>query len=627
MSELRALTKDELDFLTDFLKPFPGLPLTISKSMVKRKKYELIQQLQDVQVYPEILPELKKQLELDYLRAQVDPGKSVGALASTSIGERNTQGSLSSFHTAGQQKMNLLLGVPRLQEIVNVTRDIKTPSMEIYLNYSPELSQNLSFVRERALQILEYREINDFLMDYDLAENRDLQENDESWYELHRVFVGTDYEECRWSVRLIFDTNLLYGKRMMLSTIADTIHAHYAEAFCVVSPDNIGIIDVYVNTEGVGDIKSVIKSLRSAKRKGYQDVESIESWKFLITDENREYYFMRDIVIPSVRYLPVSGIERIRRCFFQEKAGEWYIVTDGSNLKAIMAHPEVDGNRTVTNHLWDTFECLGIEATRAMLRRELDKLISVSHRHIDLLINSMTYAGKPTPASSRGIDIRQVGLLAKISFETIWTHLFKAVIGTERDDMRGVSSAIIAGNVPLLGSGVVQLVNDKSKRKELEAEMAERLSVSEQVKSNWDSVLEESDLFIDEDREIYKQNQKMSVNPSPSVNVSERQLDTVRTSNNRVKKSNINSRLDPPPFSPLDEAQSTRSNRPRLLGKNVNNSQLSSIFGTRIVVQPENTSLSKLDKTSKMEIKRLGKGKDALCGNVMEKIEEEQEIY
>lgn len=631
MNTPRLPTKQEIQFLTDFLKPLPGLPLSIAASVAKNQRRELTRQLQDVEIYPEILPELKKQLQVEYLRAQVDPGKSVGALASTSIGERNTQGSLSSFHTAGQQKMNLLLGVPRLQEIVNVTRDIKTPSMEIHLDYSPELLANLSFVRERALQILEYREINDFLFDYEFAENRELDEDEESWYELHRVFVGVDYEACRWSIRLKFDINLLYGKRMTLSTIADTIHAQYAEAFCVISPDNIGIIDVYINTEGVGDIETVIESLKSAKRKGHQDTSNLENLRLLITDENREKYFLRDIVIPSIRYLQVSGIEKIRRCFFQEKDGKWYIVTDGSNLKAVIAHPEIDGYQTRTNHLWDTFECLGIEATKAMLRRELDKLISVSHRHIDLLINSMTYAGKPTPASSRGIDIRQVGLLAKISFETIWTHLFKAVIGTERDDMRGVSSAIIAGNVPLLGSGVVQLINDKPKRRKLEAEIATKMKVSDDVKSNWSSILEESDLLIDEDREAYKQNQKMSAikptNPKFPLNTTKPEISN---SGGRVKKSNLNMRLDPPPFSPVGELQSF-GNRPRLLGKNVNTRSNIS-FGTRIMSLPDNSP--NMDKTSKMELRRLGNPTSELCGNVREKkdgklenIMEEQEMY
>jgi hypothetical protein len=645
MSQLRFPTKEELSFLTNFLKPLPGLPSSIAKAVAKNQRQELRRQLQDVQIYPEILPELKKQLEVEYLRAQVDPGKSVGALASTSIGERNTQGSLSSFHTAGQQKMNLLLGVPRLQEIVNVTRDIKTPSMEIHLDYSPELLQNLSFVREKALQILEYREINNFLADYDFIENREIDQDEESWYELHRTFIGTEYEECSWSIRLKFDVDLLYGKRMNLSRIAETIHANYAEAFCVISPDSVGIIDVYVNTKNVGDMEGVIESLRSAKRKGHQNTESVENLRFLITDENRVYYFLRDIVIPSIRYLPISGIEKIRRCFFQEKDGKWYIVTDGSNLKAVMSHPEIDGYQTKTNHLWDTFECLGIEATRAMLRRELDKLISVSHRHIDLLINSMTYAGKPTPASSRGIDIRQVGLLAKISFETIWTHLFKAVIGTERDDMRGVSSAIIAGNVPLLGSGVVQLINDKSSRRKLESEIADRLNVSKETKSSWDSILAESDLLIDEDKEAYKQNQKMS---SSKPFISEREFNTrgsARPLNsslisyggknevppgNRQKKSNLNMRIDPPPFSPLAELQFS-GNRSRLIGKNAGTRSTPS-FGTRIMMLPE--SLSDIDKTSKMEIQRLGKNNTDLCGIVsehtgkkLEDISEEQEIY
>jgi DNA-directed RNA polymerase II subunit RPB1 len=57
----------------------------------------------------------------------------VGPIAAQSIGEPATQMTLNTFHQAGVSSKNVTLGVPRLNEIINVSKNIKTPSMKIYL--------------------------------------------------------------------------------------------------------------------------------------------------------------------------------------------------------------------------------------------------------------------------------------------------------------------------------------------------------------------------------------------------------------------------------------------------------------------------------------------------------------
>ena len=39
---------------------------------------------------------------------------------------------LNTFHAAGISSKNVTLGVPRIKEIINATRNIKTPSMTIF---------------------------------------------------------------------------------------------------------------------------------------------------------------------------------------------------------------------------------------------------------------------------------------------------------------------------------------------------------------------------------------------------------------------------------------------------------------------------------------------------------------
>merc|ERR1712194_193463 len=62
-----------------------------------------------------------------YTKALVEPGEAVGAMGAQSISEPGTQMTLKTFHFAGVSSMNVTLGVPRLKEIINASKDISTP--------------------------------------------------------------------------------------------------------------------------------------------------------------------------------------------------------------------------------------------------------------------------------------------------------------------------------------------------------------------------------------------------------------------------------------------------------------------------------------------------------------------
>jgi DNA-directed RNA polymerase beta' subunit len=61
--------------------------------------------------------------------ALAQPGDSVGVIAAQSIGEPATQFTLNVFHQAGMASRQMTHGVPRLQEIVNAVKTIRTPAM------------------------------------------------------------------------------------------------------------------------------------------------------------------------------------------------------------------------------------------------------------------------------------------------------------------------------------------------------------------------------------------------------------------------------------------------------------------------------------------------------------------
>ncbi|KAH8071284.1 DNA-directed 5'-3' RNA polymerase [Aureococcus anophagefferens] len=69
-----------------------------------------------------------------YTRGVVEPGEAVGAIGAQCISEPGTQMTLKTFHFAGVASMNVTLGVPRLTEIINASKNISTPIITAHLD-------------------------------------------------------------------------------------------------------------------------------------------------------------------------------------------------------------------------------------------------------------------------------------------------------------------------------------------------------------------------------------------------------------------------------------------------------------------------------------------------------------
>merc|ERR1719359_2291812 len=90
-----------------------------------------------------LLGEVKMRFE----KALAHAGESVGTIAAQSVGEPATQMTLNTFHFAGVGSKNVTLGVPRLKEILNVAKKVKTPSLTV------KLKSHLQGDQERAKDV------------------------------------------------------------------------------------------------------------------------------------------------------------------------------------------------------------------------------------------------------------------------------------------------------------------------------------------------------------------------------------------------------------------------------------------------------------------------------------------
>jgi len=89
----------------------------------------------------------------DFKNMKVARGENVGILSAQSLGEPGTQMILRTFHFSGAaESLSVSLGLPRLIEILDGGKNLKTPMMEIYLKDSDK-----NKIKNYALQIKETR--------------------------------------------------------------------------------------------------------------------------------------------------------------------------------------------------------------------------------------------------------------------------------------------------------------------------------------------------------------------------------------------------------------------------------------------------------------------------------------
>jgi DNA-directed RNA polymerase II subunit RPB1 len=460
----RQLTPEEIIDICNVIKGNhidPEINKAINHNIVSTVK----KQLEKITIYPETINVLKEKIKMSYETSFLHYGEGVGCIAASSIGEQNTQASLNSFHSAGIGKANLTTGVPRLKELLNASKIIKTPSCTIYLK--PEVGdiKNIYTVKEFCDKDFIYYDLRSIIKDLRVDYCPELSDYDKSYYNFFETFYDNSFKQYDWRIRLNLRLDLLYRIKKPLSYVAGCIKlclgtgcsklsAAIPETVSIVFfPDTIGIIDIWVTN----DIENPLNIIKKKQSKNTEDLQN--NFTLLINDDNKVYFFIKDVVVPLLYECSISGMFGIEECYFtEEKDGTWSITTKGNNYRDIINHSMVDQYRTKSNNIWDIYEVFGIDAARMFLEEEFFKnLNNLNKRHLDLLTASMTNSGKIASVSRYGIDRKQVGPLAKICFEQPFDNVVQAALGGEKDMLIGASAAICLGKQINSGTGMVKL--------------------------------------------------------------------------------------------------------------------------------------------------------------------------
>lgn len=432
----RKLTPTEIESILDFIVPRKGIPKDIAQNICDKNKTKFRNQLVNIEIYPEMIESLKEELFRQYRKTQAEAGDSVGIVTAQSIGERQTQQTLNSFHSTGLTIRTVVAGVPRFTELINATKDPKAVSVKIFFNKKYDTIQELrknvgNSIKEWDLKSLLKKDPIVFDDSFDPMEGES-----KKWYTIFTKLFGESYKGYEYGVHLDFDVSLLLENNIQLKDIAKKIEDSYADICCVYSPVSIGKIDIWVNTKEITNEDEIFES-----------------------DEEARHVYIEEIIIPTIKKLHLFGVEGIKDVFYKKEVNEWVMETDGSNLKELLANPEIDISRTFSNNVWDIYDTFGIEAARNFLIEEFTGVISsdgtfVNDSHTQLLVDIMTYSGTITSISRYGMKKETCGPMAKASFEESLDNFLKAGANGEKETTNGVSAAIMIGKMGKFGTGV-----------------------------------------------------------------------------------------------------------------------------------------------------------------------------
>ena len=432
----RHLTKSEICDILSGIRIYGKLPEAIKHSTKFNITYQLKKQLEAVEIYPELIPKLKQKISEKYHSSLVQPGEAVGIITAQSIGERQTQMTLNSFHSAGLAIATVVTGVPRFTELLGIT---KNPKSIIYTLYPRMPIKKVSELRKMTSNDFVNITLEDLVTNTSICEDKD----PEIWYEPFCLLYDVDISH-KYCLTLRLNKEKLYTYKIDLKMIVDKITDKYGDVQCIYSPNNIAQIDIYIDTSDI-DLE--------------QDVSFINQYNYI-------QVYIQDVIIPKLYEIRICGIDGTKQIFFQkDKENNWFLSADGGQFIDFFNISYIDKYKILSNNVWDIYRLLGIEAARQFLIDEFNNVVSsdgtyINEKHITLLVDIMTNAGELKPVSRYGTTRNNTGIISKASFEESIENFSNAGFFTETEDITGVSSSIMCGREPQTGSGLVEVIPD-----------------------------------------------------------------------------------------------------------------------------------------------------------------------
>lgn len=410
---------------------------------------------------------LIKEIRTKYQQALITPGEIIGAIAAQSCGEPATQMTLNTFHNAGISSKNVTLGVPRLLELLNVSKNQRNASLAVML--IPQWNRNENALK--AQHMIEYCTLasitNMVQVIYDPDPTSTVVEEDKEILRAEEQVMNLDDDDgdedpnaaaaaqhSPFIARLILDGAAFSDKDLNMT--------HVKAAIRQVSDKYV----IQANMDSKAGAKRIVR-LRPTTFSGEDSVPGL----------------LHDIqlLLSQVHLLGIPGVHKalIKKTTVFSEASDgrlkpskvWMIDTEGTALKRTFVgvldkqnENIIDFAKTTSNKVPEVAQVLGIEAGRRMLLSELREAymaygLNINYRHYAILVDTMCQRGYLMAVSRTGINRSAMsGPLMRSSFEETVKVLMSAASFGEKDPVKGVSANLILGNQARVGTGLFDVI-------------------------------------------------------------------------------------------------------------------------------------------------------------------------
>jgi DNA-directed RNA polymerase II subunit RPB1 len=417
---------------------------------------------------------LMNDIKISYIKGTVEAGETVGVIAAQSIGEPTSQMTLNTKHSAGvASKSSANMGVPRIKEIMNYSKDIASPQCTIYIDskYNKD-KHNANNIASYFKYLTIGKLIDSAEIFYDNNSNDDISmmiKNDKTSNPFYINNQKTDLTLLPFVFRFKMNDEKMLDKETSLLDVKTKFITYW-----------------YKNFSNIKNVKKNYKDIigRIDKLAILSNNDNIIHIRFKMNDFT--YSTLTTFLKLVMNVVTLKGIDNIedidlsqeRHVIFNDDGDieiekEYVITTSGINIPKINEVKGIDHTRTHINDIHTVFKYYGIEAARKVI---LDELVvtynaggaGVNYTHLSLLVDFMTQLGEIISIDRHGLNKINIDPLARASFEKIMEYFVNAALYNETDSMKCMSSNIMVGRVIPGGTGAFDLLIDTEKIKNSE---------------------------------------------------------------------------------------------------------------------------------------------------------------
>jgi DNA-directed RNA polymerase beta' subunit len=375
------------------------------------------------------------------------------------------------FHLAGvATKSNVTRGVPRIEEILRLTRNPDKPSATVYLKpvdqHDKDKAANYCNMIQhtKLVDVVKSVEICFDPNDYDTKIGSDKIAINE-FYEFEKLIeecnggVDETVPRSKWIIRIEVDAESLLDKNITMDDIHYAIsNGHKSDVSCVFSDMNSNnlLFRIRINS-------SVFKKKKCA-------VESLDQSDEIYLLKNFQDNLLNNIVLRGVSKITNVNPRMVKDMVVKEdskyvRKDIWLLDTVGSNLLDIFPLDFIDYTRTYSNDIREMYDVLGIEAARQNILNEFNEVMEasdayVNYHHLSILCDRMTVKAEMVPMFRSGIINDDIGPISKSTYEMHTEIFLDASRHGDFDQMRGVSANVMCGQAGYYGTNAFSLLLD-----------------------------------------------------------------------------------------------------------------------------------------------------------------------